>query len=93
MAKFIVRVELHSATETDYANLHSKMAAEGFSRTIVADNGIKYQLPTAEYKGEGNVTVSTALAAAQRAAKATGRSADVIVAEYISASWALPVAS
>jgi hypothetical protein len=62
MASFITRVELHSATHSDYETLHSEMGREGFLRTIVSDQGVRYHLPTAEYSYIG----SRALAARRR---------------------------
>jgi hypothetical protein len=49
MTSYIVRVELHYATSTDYETLHTKMEHAGFSRKIQASNGQWYVLPTAEY--------------------------------------------
>lgn len=49
MADYTVRVELNGATEADYATLHERMEANGFSRTVRASDGVLYQLPTAEY--------------------------------------------
>ncbi len=52
MAAFTVRVELHKASSGDYDELHKKMEADGFSRTIVGRSGTEYHLPTAEYDYE-----------------------------------------
>ena len=49
MAKYLVRVELHSATWDDYERLHAEMANRGFSREVTSDSGGTFQLPTAEY--------------------------------------------
>ena len=56
MAKYIVRIELHSATGVDYDNLHEKMKKAGFSVTIPATDGNNYQLPTATYYADTNQT-------------------------------------
>lgn len=56
MASFTVRVELHNADSDDYANLHKKMEAAGFSRTITTTSGEVYHLPNAEYSYTGNKT-------------------------------------
>jgi len=55
---YTTRVELHDAkTWQDYENLHSEMAREGFARTITSDEGIEYELPTAEYVINANYTI------------------------------------
>ena len=92
MAKFITRVELHTATENDYVQLHSAMLKEGFSRFIVADNGVRHHLPTAEYIYEGFKDLSNIFVSAERAAQSTGRSSWIIVAEYVRSRFTLPIA-
>ncbi|WP_241609242.1 DUF2622 domain-containing protein [Rosenbergiella australiborealis] len=49
MADFTVRVELHDATSQDYENLHQVMTSSGFQRSIISTEGIRYNLPEAEY--------------------------------------------
>lgn len=49
MARFTIRVELHGATETQYAKLHEAMANAGMQRYILAGDGSYYPMPTAEY--------------------------------------------
>jgi hypothetical protein len=93
MADFTTRVELHRATESDYEKLHHAMAAEGFSRLIQSDDGIRYHLPTAEYVRSGDFTRSQILEAAKRAASITGRTYAVFVTQATSWTWiGLPVA-
>jgi len=87
MAKFTVRVELHSASEDDYWQLHGAMQDRGFSRTIRSGNGITYNLPTAEYNFEGSANQDQVLQAAKQAAKTTGRSFGVIVSEAVGRTW------
>ena len=88
MSKFIIRVELHSAKEkTDYDKLHEEMKKEGFKRTIIADNGMEYHLPTAEYYKEIAETPSMVLESAKTAANKTGKANSIIVAEFQRASW------
>lgn len=87
MASFITRVELHSASLPDYEKLHSAMSVEGFRRTIKGDDGIWYQLPTAEYSYSGSVTIADVLAKARRAAEKTGKSSGILVSEYVRATW------
>ena len=57
MPKYIVRVELHDASEPEYERLHEDMEAAGFHRTIdgLRDNDgapDTWQLPMAEYYTE-----------------------------------------
>ncbi len=71
--QYIVRIELHDHQDGDYDVLHAAMAARGFTRTIVADNGLTYDLPTATYRtislgtlGEIGATANTAAATTKR---------------------------
>ena len=80
---FIVRVELHSADEDDYDTLHKAMRDRGFSQTVIFDNGLEYHLPPAEYYAEGERTSSELLRLAQAAARKTGLSASIVVAETV----------
>lgn len=87
MSIFTVRVELHDANWQDYDNLHKRMAAAGFHRTITADSGTKYHLPTAEYDIDGNYTRQGVLDAACRAADGTGKRSSVLVTEAFARTW------
>jgi hypothetical protein len=87
MAKYLVRVELHNATWDDYDTLHAEMADRGFSREITGENGLNYQLPTAEYVIHSGAGLEDVRALAAEAAKATGRKFGVIVAEYSRSAW------
>ncbi|HBC1013108.1 TPA: type V toxin-antitoxin system endoribonuclease antitoxin GhoS [Escherichia coli] len=49
MAKFTVRVELRDSKDADYDELHDLMEENGFYRTIFAESGKEYFLPSAEY--------------------------------------------
>jgi hypothetical protein len=90
----MTRVELHSAGDSDYDNLHRAMQAEGFRRTITAGDGTVYNLPTAEYYWETPRTLKDVLAAAQRAAEQTGKPYGIIVTEAQISTWVgLPVAA
>lgn len=59
----------------DYDRLHEAMEAQGFKRSITSDDGVAYDLPTAEYYYEGNVTRNNVLektkVAAEEQAKST----------------------
>lgn len=83
----MTRVELHHASEDDYETLHSAMETEGFERTIVSDQGVKYHLPTAEYYRTANLTRSQVLASAERAAATTGKRYAAIVTESQGVTW------
>jgi hypothetical protein len=87
MARFLVRVELHSASWDDYETLHAEMAYRGFSREVTGDNGQTYQLPTAEYMIHTESGLEGVRTLATNAAQATGRKFGVIVAEYSRSAW------
>lgn len=89
MSSFTTRVELHLGTPADYDTLHRAMEAEGFSRVIQGSNGVWYQLPTAEYNRESNLTIEQIRESARRAANSTGRNNDVLVSEATRRSWHL----
>lgn len=68
MKMFVTRVELVSATSEDYEVLHAEMQKELFTRSIVSNAGVEFNLPPAEYYREGNYTVHDVIEAAKRAA-------------------------
>ncbi len=64
MAHFITRVELHVAKEDSvevYKHFNQAMEDLGFTRTIKSRDGKIYQLPSAEYGFEGELTVDAVL--------------------------------
>jgi hypothetical protein len=87
MAQFTTRVELHFASEAHYEVLHREMARRGFSRTIRADTGETYHLPTAEYDCTADEPRPAVLAAAQAAAVQTGKSASILVTQSAGRTW------
>lgn len=88
MPNFIARVELHSASYADYENLHVFMQQNGYLRTIRADDGNAYQLPTGTYVSTGTFSSSdVALRGAINAADATGKKSAVIIADWNAAKW------
>jgi Endoribonuclease GhoS len=87
MARFTVRVELHSASYSDYETLHNAMERRGFSRRITSGDGKVYHLPTAEYDRGGLLTSQEVLDAAKAAAVETGKNYAVLVTEAVSRSW------
>jgi hypothetical protein len=83
MANYLARVELHNAKYEDYETLHEAMRQRGFVRTIAANDGKKYQLPTGTYVVENTTaTLEQAYSAAQAAATETGKSSWVIVVDW-----------
>jgi len=91
MANYLARVELHNAKYEDYETLHEAMRQRGFVRTIVANNGKKYQLPTGTYVAEKTTaTLEQAYSAAQAAATETGKSYWAIVVDWTAAYFSLP---
>jgi len=94
MNKFMTRVELHQATWNDYEALHNQMQAQGFSRTIVGDTGLVFNLPPAEYFYTGIITVQNVLLKARTAAAMTQKKHSILVSEYVNAAWEnLPLAT
>jgi hypothetical protein len=87
MPAFTTRVELHNASYSDYETLHAAMGRRGFSRLITSDDGVTYQLPTAEYDCSGNLTTQLVLDAAKAAAAETGKTFAVLVTEAPRRMW------
>jgi Endoribonuclease GhoS len=87
MSKYMIRVELHRASPSDYEILHAAMEAGGFSRTIRNADGVTYRLPTAEYIAVSALTVDQLRALAAQAAWQTGTTASVVVVEYNAVAW------
>lgn len=84
---YLVRVELHGASYSDYDNLHRAMAARGFLRTLRGSDGAMYQLPTAEYAIDNTLAGDDVRAQASAAAASTGCTHGVLVARYDWAWW------
>lgn len=93
MPTFITRVELHQASAKDYSVLHAAMTDLKFHRYICDDRGVKFTLPTAVYYSYGDLRVEQVRDLAQRATSSTGRPSWILVTEYKSAAWSLPVAA
>jgi hypothetical protein len=87
MKSFIVRIELHGASRTDYESLHGFMAQEGFARSIRGGNGIVYKLPPAEYHIAKDATIDQIRESACRAANKTKFANEVLAVEYNYAAW------
>jgi hypothetical protein len=87
MATFMTRVELHNASYSDYESLHTAMETEGFERTITSNDGVLYNLPTAEYYRSANLTKGQILESAKRAATTTRKAFAVVVTESNGVTW------
>ena len=92
MARYTVRVELHSADQENYENLHDYMQEEGFRRYITDSRGKRYQLPTAEYDIEIRGDKSVVLRKANKAASKTNKEHMVLVTTSNGRTWnGLPI--
>ncbi len=93
MAYFIVRIELHEASASDYTNLHAFMAAAGFTRTIAGSDGKRYELPTGMYFADLIAELTAVRDAADAAAARTGKARSGLVTQGSSAWKGLSVAA
>ncbi|EMW7738443.1 hypothetical protein AAFQ48_004355 [Yersinia enterocolitica] len=59
MPRFFIRVELFRADGDEYEQLHEKMAAIGFDKTVKFDDGKIYKLPIGSYMGLSNSNANT----------------------------------
>jgi len=88
MSSFTVRVELNNPGPGDYDDLHKKMAAAGFSKIIISNDGKKYHLPDAEYNYESESTsTEQVLDKAYAVAKAVQGSPRVLVTKSNGRMW------
>ena len=93
MANYVARIELHNATYEDYERLHGAAARRWLLRTIAANDGKKYQLPTGTYIAENNsLTLEQAYAADEAAATETRKRFWVVVADWAAARFSLQAA-
>lgn len=87
MANYLTRVELHHASREDYERLHEAMRGDDFGTTIRGDDGVLYQLPTAEYYRTTYLPINDVRARAAACAASVGRAYEVIVCESNSCAW------
>lgn len=87
MAIFTIRVELHDATWTDYSNLATRLAQQGITDIIQADNGTRYKLPPAEYSYVGNVTLEQIYGTVNRVTSTLGKRFAILANEVSSCKW------
>jgi len=86
--QFITRIELHGAKwPEDYIALHSYMMAARFYRTIIAEDGRQYYLPSATYRSYGDLTAQDVRRLAAEAAAKTGRQCSVLVTDENLSCW------
>ena len=91
MTDYIIRIVLHGATATHYADLHQQMAEAGASRSITGASGEVFDLPDGEY------VVTSTLSAAELRNRVSGIASaakaypdpSVIVAAYSDIAWRL----
>jgi hypothetical protein len=88
MAQFTTRVELRGVILEAYGRLHSAMEQQGFSRTIKAEDGTGYVLPTGEYNRAGeNLTTAKVLSDAKIAAASVAAKFSILVTESSTRMW------
>lgn len=59
MASYTIRVELNEQTDAKRIELHYTMLDNGFSRSVVCDNGFTYALPSNEFVYVGNEKITS----------------------------------
>jgi hypothetical protein len=79
---YTVRVELVDAAEPDYTVLNDAMRASGFTRTI-SGNGVRFKLPTGEYRYESVSDLNTITELVKAAAGKTQRSYGLLISEAV----------
>ncbi|MPQ77512.1 hypothetical protein [Hydrogenovibrio sp. JE_KL2] len=87
MAKFIVRVELHSANSADYDKLHKEMQSNGFTDEIVSNDNRVFKMPPGEYTGHKNLTTDEVRDLVNNIAGRIVNGRAVLVSESIGSSW------
>ena len=79
---------INLSNDSDYENLHLAMKGQGFFRTISADDGKIYKLPTAEYNiPNTNLDKNAILNKAKTAAASTGKEFEVLVTDSNGRTW------
>ncbi|MDW7782281.1 hypothetical protein [Morganella morganii] len=90
MADYTVRVELRNADWDTYNKLHESMAASGYIRTVVGDDGRRFKLPDAEYVASKGGGLNQVRDEVVRIAKAHNSDPSVLVTECLGRAWLLP---
>lgn len=91
MAKFIVRLELEGYTNKKgiYDDLHEKMEAAGFKRTLSVKNGADCHLPNGLYRYVGEKSVTQVKKLALDIGESLWDDVILFVAEYDKSDWKL----
>ncbi|WP_431288807.1 type V toxin-antitoxin system endoribonuclease antitoxin GhoS [Roseateles chitinivorans] len=87
MARYTVRIELHSATWDHYKKLYEHMARAGFADILTSDDGVKYKMPPGEYNIETSDTREKILASAKACAGRVASKYAVLVTQSAGRSW------
>lgn len=89
MYQFNVRVEMHYATEANYAELHRRMERAGYSRFVRDESGQVFHLPTATYdrKTAGYMSAKQVREEVQAIAHSVESGAWVLVNRYDDSAW------
>ncbi len=75
--RFTARIEIH---DNEYVQLHERMKAASFSRTMVdSSTGKRVHLPTGEYVSDAHATAQKALFAAMQASLPIDFNAEIVV--------------
>ena len=72
---------------SDFDILHRAMAARGFVQTISGSDGNDYYLPRATYHTSSASDRSQILESCKQAVSQTGKTAEILVANYTGCSW------
>jgi predicted RNA binding protein with dsRBD fold (UPF0201 family) len=87
MPKFMIRVELHDADSSEYADLKELLAKRKIGDTIRSQNG-KYLLAGGEYHLTADLTANEVLDLVKRTAKTVTPKFSVTVTEADRVVWA-----
>lgn len=87
MARYTVRIELHSATWDHYKKLYEHMARAGYTDILTSGEGVKYKMPPGEYNIETSQTRDQVLESAKSCAGKVVTKYAVLVTESAGRSW------
>lgn len=87
MARFTVRIELHSATWEEYEAMYTHLESAGFSDIVKNSKGVEYKMPPAEYNFDGDLTTDEVLALANACAAKVVASYAVLVTKTLQRRW------
>lgn len=87
MTRLTIRIELHDATRSEYADLAKRLARHEITDEIVADNGKRYKLPPAEYNYVGDATFDEVYSTAKSVAGSLGKKFAVLASKSTRRSW------